>query len=68
MNRIILGVKGMTCSGCVASVERALREVNGVTGVTVSLEHSQAAVEFDADRVTQQALREAIEEAGFDAA
>jgi copper chaperone CopZ len=37
-------ITGMTCGGCVASVEKALTTVPGVTAVDVSLEKSKAEV------------------------
>jgi len=39
-------ISGMTCSSCVATVQKALQKVDGVTGVTVDLQKSQAEVEM----------------------
>ena len=61
-------VGGMTCSGCVASVTRALQSVDGVDKVEVSLDQGQASVSYDPARVNETKLRSAIEDAGFDAA
>jgi copper chaperone CopZ len=61
-------VGGMTCSGCVASVTRALRAIEGVDNVDVSLGDGQANVRYDPARVNEAKLRSAIEDAGFDAA
>ena len=60
-------VEGMTCGGCVASVKRALQQVEGVANVDVSLDEAQARVEYDPARVNESQLRTAIEDAGFDA-
>jgi copper chaperone len=68
MESTTIGVRGMTCGGCAASVERVLRELAGVSKVEVSLANEQATVEFDAGRVTVDDLRAAIEDAGYDAA
>lgn len=68
METTTIKVKGMTCGGCVASVERVLRELEGVGKVAVSLENGEASVEFDRARVKPEALRAAIEDAGYDAA
>jgi copper chaperone len=38
-------ITGMTCGGCVKHVEKALRSVPGVTGVTVDLAKGTAAIE-----------------------
>ena len=45
METIALGVEGMSCGGCVVSVERALERVPGVARVKVSLETKVATVE-----------------------
>ena len=60
-------VQGMTCGGCVASVKRALQQIDGVGDVEVSLGEAQARVEYDPARVDESKLRSAIEDAGFDA-
>ena len=66
METITMKVKGMTCGGCVASVERVLRELEGVEKVDVSLEKGEASVAFDAAKVEREDLRAAIEDAGYD--
>lgn len=40
-------VTGMTCSGCASTVQRALQKVNGVKGVNIDLQKSQAEIEMD---------------------
>ena len=66
MQSVTMKVKGMTCGGCVASVERVLREVDGVGKVDVSLQRGEATVEYAPERADVAKLREAIEDAGFD--
>lgn len=61
-----IGVRGMTCGGCVQSVTRVLRAFPGVVEVEVSLERQEARVRFDASQATSAALRAAIEQAGFE--
>lgn len=39
-------VTGMTCSGCAATVQKALQKVEGVAGVSINLEKSQAEIEM----------------------
>ena len=41
------GVEGMTCAGCVARVEGALRKVPGVDQARVNLAMARADVAFD---------------------
>ena len=67
MEQAIIGIAGMTCQGCVRSVNSALGAAAGVAAVEVSLEHAQAKVSFDPAVTNLAALREVVEDAGFDA-
>ena len=66
MESITIPVEGMTCSGCVANVERVLKSIDGVESVNVSLDQGQAIVEFVPGRVNPAQLRSAIEDAGYE--
>ena len=55
-----ISIEGMMCAHCQAHVEKALKEVAGVTEVTVSLENKNAVVTGDASV-------EALKQAGVDA-
>jgi len=59
-------VSGMTCSMCTQSVMKTLELVHGVESVVVTLSTNQARVEFDSSMTTVDALREAIEDVGYD--
>ena len=59
-------ISGMTCGGCVKSVQNALAQIEGGNSVHVSLEQHNAVIEFDESKTNTQALAEAIEDAGFD--
>jgi copper chaperone len=65
METITLKISGMTCQGCVRSVTRVLSEVKGVRAARVSLERGEAQVDFDLASVDMQALKHAVEEAGY---
>ena len=65
MNDIILPVTGMTCGGCVNSVQRVLTAVPGVQSAEVTLQSGQARVVYDAARTDRAALVQAIVDAGF---
>jgi copper chaperone CopZ len=54
----------MTCGHCEQTVAEALRDVSGVTDVTVDREEERATVDGDADATI---LVEAVEEAGYTA-
>jgi copper chaperone len=65
MNEIVLSVTGMTCGGCVNSVNKVLTALPGVQSVEVSLTPGQARVVFDPARVDRAAMVQAIVDAGF---
>jgi copper chaperone len=65
MNEIILPVTGMTCGGCVNSVQKVLTALPGVQSVEVTLSPGQARVVVDAARIDRAALVQAIADAGF---
>ena len=56
-------IEGMMCAHCQAHVEKALKEVAGVTEVTVSLENKNAVVTGDA---SVEALKQAVVDAGYE--
>jgi len=60
-------VKGMTCGGCRAGVENALKRLPGVASVAVSLESAEASVEFDENKAALKDIKAAIVKAGFSA-
>ncbi|WP_029068070.1 heavy-metal-associated domain-containing protein [Jonesia quinghaiensis] len=65
-----LKVPGMTCGHCVSAVTRELETVNGVENISVELrngEESEVTV-FSDDPLAESALREAIDEAGYEVA
>ncbi|WP_124950034.1 heavy-metal-associated domain-containing protein [Sulfuriferula thiophila] len=68
MQHIVLNITGMTCGGCTNSVKRVLSALPGIGEVNVSLEHANAEVEFDPAVVNIEALKQAIEAAGFEVA
>ena len=59
-------VEGMMCAHCQAHVKKALEGVTGVTGAEVSLEDKKAVVTLAQD-VSDEALMNAVKEAGYEA-
>ena len=59
-------VQGMGCAACVARVEGALKSAPGVCGASVSLASNSALVEYDSTVTTPEALRKAVQDAGYD--
>ncbi|MBI5764308.1 MAG: cadmium-translocating P-type ATPase [Planctomycetes bacterium] len=62
-----LRIIGMHCAGCVASVERALREVDGVASASVQLLTESASVTLSKEDVPASRLIAAVRAAGYDA-
>lgn len=67
MNETTIKVEGMSCGGCVKNVTGVLTALDGVEAAQVSLEQGNAQVRFDPAKVSVEALRAAVEDAGFDA-
>lgn len=61
-------VKGLACPFCVQGLEKHLKKVSGVAGVTTSLEKGEVVVHIeDPRKVTEDQLRTAVKNAGFTA-
>ncbi|XP_010941679.1 cation-transporting ATPase HMA5 isoform X1 [Elaeis guineensis] len=65
--RIQVRVTGMTCSACTNSVEAAINALPGVARASVSLLQNKAHVVFDPNLVKDEDIKDAIEDAGFEA-
>lgn len=60
-------VTGMTCSACSAHVEKAVKKVDGVKDVTVSLLSNAMTVEYDGEKTGAAEIIHAVEEGGYGA-
>ena len=67
METLTFKVTGMTCNHCQRAVTQALEGVPGVLKATVDLDRAEATVSLDTS-ADQARLREAVEEAGYEAA
>ncbi|WRY54008.1 cation transporter [Clostridium intestinale] len=56
-------IEGMSCGHCKARVEKALSELDGITSAVVDLEAKTATIEGE---TSDEILREAIDDAGYD--
>ena len=61
-------VTGMTCSACSAHVEKAVRGLQGVSGVNVNLLQNSMTVEYDQNALTGAQIIGAVQKAGYGAA
>lgn len=66
MMNAIIHVDGMTCKHCESAVKSAVKNVNGVKDVNVDLDTKKVKITFDKTLTTIEALKEVIEEQGYD--
>jgi Cu+-exporting ATPase len=62
-----IDVTGMTCSACVAHVEKDVKKVKGVRKVNVSLINNSMMVEYDENTISDQIIVNAVQKGGYDA-
>ena len=67
MTTTVLNVPEVHCDHCVASIEGALKPMDGVSDATVSLQQTNVTVDHE-DSVTVDQLTAAIEEQGYEVA
>jgi copper chaperone CopZ len=60
-------IEGMTCQGCVRSIEKKLSAVRGVGSAHVNLGAGKAVVEYDDSLADPSKLMSAVDEIGFHA-
>ncbi|MBP8989046.1 MAG: heavy metal translocating P-type ATPase [Clostridia bacterium] len=58
-------IQGMTCAACAAAVERQVSKLSGVLSVEVNLLTAVMQVSFDEQKVDDQAIIKAVEQAGY---
>ena len=65
MKKIILSIKGMSCSACSSSLEKYLNKQKGILDATVNLVLAQASISYD-ESLTIEDLNRFVKEAGFE--
>lgn len=58
-------VSGMSCAMCALTIEKSLKEVEGVNDAQVNLGTEKATVEYDPNKVKLSLLENAVENAGY---
>ncbi len=66
VQELIYTVAGMSCDHCTVAVTEEVEQVSGVTAVEIDLETKRVVVR--GEDVSDDAVREAIGEAGYEAA
>lgn len=62
----VVYIEGMGCMKCVAHVKEALEGLDGVSSAEVSLEGKTAVITLTKE-VADEAIKSAVDEAGYDA-
>ncbi|SJM89386.1 Copper chaperone [Crenothrix polyspora] len=62
---VVLTVSGMKCGGCETNVNSKLGAVDGVVAVKASSKDKNVSVEFDTDKTSLEAIKAAIQAAGY---
>ncbi len=65
---IILPITGMTCANCVATIERNLNRLDGVTQANVNLSSERATVGYDPNKLKLEDIIGKVQRAGYDIA
>ncbi|MGH8248167.1 MAG: heavy-metal-associated domain-containing protein, partial [Gammaproteobacteria bacterium] len=65
LNELELLVPSMVCEGCAEKISSALRAVPGVREVKPKVPQKHVYVQYDPQRVKNQALKDAVSKAGF---
>jgi copper ion binding protein len=66
-SKLEINVTGMTCQGCVRTIENKLSSVNGVEYAHVNLGAGKAVVEYDDASTRAEDLIKAVQQVGFEA-
>lgn len=67
MKKIVLGIEGMHCDGCVNRLTKVLKALDGVVDAKVSLENKSAEIEYDENELELDDIKQAVCDAGFEA-
>jgi P-type Cu+ transporter len=63
--QIVLPITGMTCANCVATIERNLKKLDGVSTAVVNLSSERATVEYDPAKLVLDDIIHKVERAGY---
>jgi Cu+-exporting ATPase len=61
-----LQIKGMTCTSCAQSIEKALKKINGVDFAGVNLVDKTALIKFNSKLINEKDIKETIRKTGYD--
>ncbi len=62
---VVLNVPAISCNHCKMAIEGALRDIDGVNAVSVEVSDKTVSLDYDADLVDLEELKDSIEEEGY---
>lgn len=62
-----LDIEGMTCGSCAASINTALKKIEGVGTVDIKFEQKGGTVEYNPAKVNEKTIVETVNKSGFKA-
>ena len=66
VQRITIGISGMTCASCAVSNEKALLKTKGILDATVNFAVKKAYIKYDPDVLNEEDVKRVIRENGYD--
>jgi cation transport ATPase len=64
--RLTVGIKGMTCAGCVSRIEQAFRQQDGVISARINFSAQQATLTFDPATFGLASLVQVVKQLGYE--
>ncbi len=68
MEKQVINVEGMSCEHCINAITNAVKGLNGINSVNVSLKAKTVTVEYDNMIVSLDKIKMEIENQGYDVA
>jgi len=65
MEKVTLHVQGMSCNHCIKAIEGSVGELKGISNVKVHLDNGTVDVEYNANEVTLDTIKETIDDQGY---
>ncbi|OJW77805.1 MAG: hypothetical protein BGO69_01865 [Bacteroidetes bacterium 46-16] len=65
--KIKMSINGMVCMACQSTVKKAIKSLDGVTNVEVSLENKNAIVTYYPNLVKLEQIQKAVNDKGYTA-
>lgn len=67
MKKENIAIKGMTCTACASSIERAMKQVDGVSRVAVNYATEKMMVQYEENQVDLTTIARGVSQAGYEA-